>query len=102
VSKKRLGLWFTVCSAAFGIATTVAAVAMGLSGEPARERLAESLMLSLSVVQVGPHDFFSIGFALVFNVVIVAAICWMTLWAASVTLTLLQRLRTTLRKSTTP
>lgn len=69
---------------------------MGLSGDPGRERLGESLLLSLSVVQVGPHNFFAIGFALVFNVVIVAAISWMTLWLCSVTLTLLQRLRQTL------
>ena len=99
MSRKRLGLWFSVCSVAIGVATTVAGVAMTIAGETPDShsaRLGESLLLSLSVIQVGPHNFIAIGFALAMNVVIIAAICWMTLWLCSVTLMLLQRLRKTL------
>ena len=93
MSTKKLGLWFTLCSAAIGIAATFAGVFIAVTGETPRDERLVRILLGFFPMDPGLHNFIRIGFVLVMNAVVIAALCWMTLWSCSVALTLLRRLR---------
>lgn len=76
---KRKAVWFAAGSIGTCLATTIAGVAVISSEDPGRRRVGETLLSPASATQPGLHDFIGIGFAFVFNVLVIATMCWLTL-----------------------
>ena len=80
LKRHKMERWLLIAAAAaIGLISTVAGWANELSDD---HRVGDALLWIASVLPMGPHDFISIGFALLANSLVNGAIAWAILAAA--------------------